>query len=237
MPSYTPSNVRHWNEPLETPFKTSQKSELECVLASCSVEIQTVECLNFERTSKYSARIGQVSVRIVSRTYMALDEIETENLQFNPPPMLNAQELSSVSEFSITITRTETILHPESWEQARGTVIKLHEMDSPSMIDSSLTLALRTFSDFGSQPPNDAAAGNILDNKFVASQFTGVKGIASQFLLYVAFKAVLVAQGVRHRKPRRRKSRKPRRSTSFLHQSPDSGVNEVIELTTLWIEI
>ncbi|TGO07655.1 hypothetical protein BTUL_0256g00010 [Botrytis tulipae] len=83
--------------------------------------------------------------------------------------MLNAQELSSVNEFSITITRTETLLLPESWEQAGGAMIKLHEMDSPFMINSSLTLELRTSSDFESQLPKDAAAGNVLDNKFTVS--------------------------------------------------------------------
>ncbi|KAF7915192.1 uncharacterized protein EAE98_011277 [Botrytis deweyae] len=231
-----PSNVRLWNKSLETPSIAGQKSELECILADYSGGIQSVECLDLERTLKYSTRIGQVLIRTVSKTYMALDEIETEDLQFNPSPMLNAQQLSSVNEFPITITRTETLLLPESWEQARGAMIKLYEMASPSMINSSLTLQLRTFSGFGSQLSKDVAAGNILDNKFTVSQSTGVKVVASPCLLYTAFKTIFVARKVGHGKARPRKSRKPKHSTSLLRQSPDNEVNDVVELITLWIE-
>ncbi|KAF5873303.1 uncharacterized protein Bfra_008584 [Botrytis fragariae] len=235
-----PSNLKSWNPSLENPSIISQKSELECILAKLSGEIQTVECPDFERTSKYSTRIGQVLIRTVSKTYITLDEIEMENIQFNPSPMLNAQELSSVDEFPITLTRTEILLLPGFWEQARGATIKLHEIVRPSTIDSSLSLHMRSFSDLGSQLPKDlnerVAAGNIFDNEFTVSQSTGVKVTASPSLLYTAFKAVFVAQGVRHGKARRRKSRKPRRSTSLLRQSLDSEVNDVIELIALWTE-
>ncbi|TGO51981.1 hypothetical protein BCON_0150g00130 [Botryotinia convoluta] len=235
-----PSNLKSWNPSLENPSIISQKSELECILAELSGEIQTVECPDFERTSKYSTRIGQVLVRTVSKTYITLDEIEMENIQFNPSPMLNAQELSSVDEFPITITRTEILLLPGSWEQARGATIKLYDMASPSIINSTLTLQMRSFSDSRSQLPKyldkRVAAVNVLDNKFTVSQPTGVKVTASPFLLYTAFRTVFVAQQVRHGKARPRKYRKPRHSTSLLRQSPDSEVNDVLELITLWIE-
>ncbi|TGO23184.1 hypothetical protein BPAE_0141g00140 [Botrytis paeoniae] len=168
-----PSNVRLWNKSLENPSITSQKSEHECILADYPGEIQTVECLDFERTSKYSTRISQVLIRTVSKTYVALDEIETENLQFNPSPMLNGQELSSVDEFPITITRTEILLLPGSWEQARGATIKLYDMASPSIINSTLTLQMRSFWNSGSQLlkylDKRVAAGNVPDNKFTVS--------------------------------------------------------------------
>ncbi|TGO83828.1 hypothetical protein BPOR_0587g00040 [Botrytis porri] len=169
-----PSNVESWNTALEDP-----------------------RIPNFERTSNYSTQIGQVLMKTISSTYMSLNEIETEHLEYNSTPMLNTHALSSIEEFPITITRTEILLLPESWEKER-------------------------------------AAGNILDNGFTVSQSTGVKVTASPSLLYIAFKAVFVAQGVRHGKARRRKFRKPRRSTSLLRQYPDSEVNDVVELVTLW---
>ncbi|THV45387.1 hypothetical protein BGAL_0495g00010 [Botrytis galanthina] len=134
--------------------------------------------------------------------------------------MLNAQELSPLYEFPITITRTEILLLQGYWEQARGVMIKLHDMVSPSMINSTLTLQMRGFSDSRSQLPKDldrrVAARNVHENKFTVSQSTGVKVTADLFLLCTMFRTIFAAQKVRHGKARSRKSRKPRQSTSFL---------------------
>ncbi|KAI9644401.1 hypothetical protein NHQ30_007758 [Ciborinia camelliae] len=233
-----PNNMKSLNASTKASIIDNERSQLEKILAEFSGEIQTMECPDFELTSKYSTQIGQVLMRTSSRTYLSRDDLETTLLNFVPFPNPNAQELSSDDELPITVRRMEILLLPGSWKWARGATIRLHQMAGSSTNNSNLTFQMENFSDSRSLPrqlKEKTVLKEIVDNESIFLRSNGTRLNSSPLLLYTAFKTAFVAQQMCSEQPRRR-IRDVTNPISIIRQSPDTEVNDVLDLVNLWIE-